>query len=450
MSGWGSGHGWGSGDPWGSPSEFAATMLSRLLMFVRHGPRFRGLVNALATRTGDLLAAQESVLAAFDVDTAVGAQLDRIGGIMQLPRLGYGDTRYRSLLKVQIDILLSSTGASETLLRVFEAITGAPADEYEEHYPAQFVIGGYVDPADATLLADFLRRAKGWGVYGGLSIHPADESDLDGGTLLVDVEGEEGMWSAVIEGRTFAARMTSTGADDIETENAGTLDGTTHVPAFEARNFDGATNRIDFVSPLSLTMPQPFTASAWVRLETLAGLRVIFVAASATGPAQSMILRSNGDALEFSHAYSAGTSMRRVSATGVLTVGTWHYVTVIYPGNDTAANTTLCVDGIEVASYSLTTDGSGTPRTAEGTWSIGGRVEADGNNTDGDIASVDVWPRELALTEVWHAYEEALEGGAFAGPPDDAPSIDNPGVVDLDESDSAGDLAYATEVTVTI
>lgn len=442
MTAYGSGPPWGSGSFWGSGGDFRNTMISRLLMFVQHGPKFTAIVNALATRTENLIAASNTIAAAFDLDTAVGVQLDRLGEILQRPRFGMTDDRYRDLLHVQIDLILSSTASAETLLSVFERITGAPASEYSEHYPAQFVIGGYVDPADATLLADFLRRAKGWGVYGGLSIYPESESDLDGGTLLADVGGGEGVWSAVIEDRAWAVRMTSTGADDIESGDALTLDGSTHVPAFEARNFNGATNRIDDTSPpISLTLPQAFTVAAWVRLETLAGLRVIWVAAS-SGPAQSMILRSNGDALEFSHAFQAGTSMRRVSAVGVLTVGTWHHVAAAFPGNDTAAQTTLFVDGAEVASYSLTTDGAGTPRAADGPWSIGGRIEADGNNTDGDIASVDVWPRMLGPEEIWHLYEEGLETtGVFAGPPDDAPAIDNPGVADS-VTDGPYALAY--------
>jgi hypothetical protein len=442
--------GWGSGDPWGSGSDFTQRMVARLLMFVQHGPRFVALVNALATRTGDLRDAASTIVAAFDIDTAVGVQLDTLGAILQRPRYGMTDDRYRDLLHVQIDLILSSTASAETLLAVVERITGAPAPTYTEHYPAQFRIGAIVDPDDVTLLRSLLRQAKGWGIYGGLIAYPEGVAPGEGGVLLGDIVADEGVWSLVSEDRAWAVRMTSTGADDIESGDALTLDGSTHVPAFEARNFDGATNRIDDTDPpLDLSLPQAFTVAAWVRLETLAGLRVIWVAAAASGPAQSMILRSNGDAIEFSHAFSAGTSLRRVSAVGVLTVGTWHHVAAAFPGNDTAAQTTLFVDGSEVASYSLTTDGAGTPRAADGPWSIGGRIESDANCTDGDVASVDVWPRELGPEEIAHLYEEGITAsGSFAGPPDDSPRIDNPGVGDLVTPTYA--LAYPTAQLVII
>jgi hypothetical protein len=433
--------GWGSGDPWGSGSDFTQRMVARLLMFVQHGPRFVALVNALATRTGDLRDAASTIVAAFDIDTAVGVQLDRLGAILQRPRYGMDDDRYRDLLHVQIDLILSSTASAETLLAVFERITGAPASEYSEHYPAQFVIGGAVDPADVTLLRGLLRQAKGWGIYGGLAVLPEGSGGGEGGVLLADRTGDEGVWSAVIEDRAWAVRMTSTGADDIESGDALTIDGSTHVPAFEARNFDGATNRIDDTAPpISLSLPQPFTVAAWVRLETLSGLRIIWTAQQVTGPSQCMILRTNGTGLDFAHAYAAGTSLQRLSS-AVLSTGVWYHVAVTFPGTAAAADVHLYVNGTETG-YTTTTNGSGTPRTAAGPWSIGGRIEADTNCTDGDVASVDVWPRELEPEEIWHLYEEGITStGSFAGPPDDVPSVDNPGVVDS-VTDGPYALAY--------
>ena len=93
-------------------------------------------------------------------------------------------------------------------------------------------------------------------------------------------------------------------------------------------------------------------------------------------------------------------------------------------------------------------NGSGTPRTAAGPWSIGGRIEADTNNVDADITDVRAWPRILGPEEIYHVYREALEAtGAFAGPPDDTPTIDNPGVGDLVTPTYA--LAYPTATLVT-
>lgn len=440
---------WGA-DNWGDPGAFSERMIARLLMFCQAGPKFVALVNALAMRTENLVAASRTVADAFDLDTAVGVQLDRLGEILQRPRFGMLDDRYRALLHIQIDLILSSTAGAETLLSVVNRLTGTPAPYYAEFYPAQFRIGAIVDPDDVILLQDLLRKAKGWGIYGGLVVYPDGTTPGEGGegVLLGDLVGDEGVWSTVLDDRTFAARMTSTGADDIETATAGALDGTTHVPAFEARNFNGTTDRIDWLtSPLNLSFGQAFTVAAWVRIETLSGLRVIFTAAS-TGPAFAAIFRSNGDALEYALAYDAGTGIRVVSAAGVLSVGTWHHVVAVVPGTATAADHTLYVDGAEVSSYSLLQNGSGTPRPANGPWSIGGRIEADGNNTDGDVASIDVWPRILGPEEIAHLYAEGIAGGAFAGPPDEDPIVDNPGVGDLVTPTYA--LAYPTANLVTV
>lgn len=446
MAYWGSGAPWGSGDPWGAPGELTAAMLTRLLMFVRHDPTFVSLVNTFSTRTELMRDAARTVIAAFDLDTAVGVQLDTIGAIVQRPRYGLADARYRALIKAHIDLILSSTAGAETLLAVVLAITGVTAPTYTEHYPAQFRIGAIVDPADVSLLRSLLRQAKGWGIWSSLIAYPED-ADATGGVLLGDLVADEGVWSTVIADRTFAARMTSTGADDLESAQDGTLDGTTHVPAFDARNFDGATNRIDwFTSPLNLALPQACTIAGWVRFETLAGLRVIFVASS-TGPAQALILRTNGSALEIARAYSPGTTLQRIS-TAVLSTGVWYFVAATIPGTAVAADHGLYLQGAEMA-YATTTDGAGTERLANGPWSIGGRIESDATCTDGDIASLDVWPRILGPEEIAHLYREGVDAmGTFAGPPDEVPTIDNPGVGDLVTPTYA--LAYETAQLVTI
>ena len=445
MAYWGSGAPWGSGDPWGAPGEFSAQMLTRLLMFVRHDPNFVAIVNALSTRTELVIDAAKTVTEAFDLDTAVGVQLDVIGVIVNRPRWGLADDRYRALIKAHIDLILSSTSTAETLLAVVLAITGSPAPDYEEFYPAQFRISAIVDPDEVTLLQSLLRQAKGWGIYGAMVAFP-DGATATEGTLLGDLVADEGVWSTVIDDRTWAARMTSTGADDLETTQDGVLDGTTHVPAFDARNFNGTTDRIDWLtSPLNLSLPQACTIAGWVRIETLGGLRVLWVASS-TAPAQALLLRTNGSALEVSRAYSPGTSLQRIS-TAVLSTGVWYHVAATVPGTATAANHRLYLNGVEM-SYATTTDGSGTERTAGGAWSLGGRIESDANCSDGDIASMDVWPRVLGPEEIWHLYSEGIASGAFAGPPDEVPSIDNPGVGDLVTPTYA--LAYPTATLVTV
>lgn len=180
---------WGSefwGDTeWGSSEEFTHKMISRLLMFCQNGPKFTALTNSLASRTAGLRDAAGTVAAAFGINDAVGAQLDILGLLLQRPRFGMVDDRYRDLLHVQIDLILSSVSSAETLLSIFQRITGAAATVYDEFYPAQFRIGGPVDPDDIVLLRSLLTQAKGWGIYGSLVVAPED-----GFVLLGDVIGE--------------------------------------------------------------------------------------------------------------------------------------------------------------------------------------------------------------------------------------------------------------------
>lgn len=193
-----------------------------------------------------------------------------------------------------------------------------------------------------------------------------------------------------------------------EPDVEGELDGTTYDADTDSIEFNGTTDRVDFDSVADLSLPQPFTVEGWVRFDTLAGLRIIWVATGGTGIQQAMIFRANGSALELAHAYDTGTTLRRVSG-NVFATGVWYHVAAVFPGTATAADVTLFVDGEEVPSYSLTTDGSGTPRSAQGPWSLGGREEADGTNHHGAIADrFRVYTRELSEAEIAAIVEQAF------------------------------------------
>lgn len=142
-----------------TPSNLAAAMQDRIIMFVR-GPRFKALVEALASRTDALLEVSEDIVEAFDIDTAVGVQLDRLGELLQRPRYGASDDRYRTLLKIQVELVLSSQGTTPTIMRIVELFTGEPPSSYSEHYPMAFEIGAELpDVEDTDLLLQILREA---------------------------------------------------------------------------------------------------------------------------------------------------------------------------------------------------------------------------------------------------------------------------------------------------
>lgn len=168
MAGYGS-SGWGA-SYWGETSNFVKALVSRLLMFIRAGTNARGIVTIKAVRAEAIRIAAQLIKDSFDLDTAVGVQLDRLGGLLVRPRpSGYNDDQYRTLLYVQVELILSSTGQAETLLAIVERITDDPAFEYVEVYPAGWHLGAEVaTEAERTLLINSLRLAKIHGTLGWL------------------------------------------------------------------------------------------------------------------------------------------------------------------------------------------------------------------------------------------------------------------------------------------
>jgi hypothetical protein len=170
---------------WGA-SAISDVAFSRLLMFVRRDPVFRDLVAVFADRAEANMWAVEAIRSAFDLETAVGDQLDKIGGILQRPRLpGYSDDRYRTILRIQVLLILASQGTTATVLEVVERFTGAPALHYAEHYPMGFPVGAAVAPADTTLLVQLLNEARS-AAYNGTLVVSEPDSDL----LVMDFAGD--------------------------------------------------------------------------------------------------------------------------------------------------------------------------------------------------------------------------------------------------------------------
>lgn len=147
-------------DAWGGAFELGA---ARLLYIIRMAPRFRALADLLDARWSHIAGLLEHVRVGFDLDSAVGDQLDVIGRWVGRPREGMVDERYRRALRVQVQIL-SSRSSTTTMLAVFEAWIGDTATTYRNVAPAYVEIGGPVDPADEHLLRVFLQLAAPGGV----------------------------------------------------------------------------------------------------------------------------------------------------------------------------------------------------------------------------------------------------------------------------------------------
>jgi hypothetical protein len=141
---------------WGA-EPFEAS--DRLLMFVR-SPRLSGFVGVFGERTSDLIDTSVLTCAAFDLETATGVHLDRLGALLQLPRYGYDDDRYRVLLQIQAQFVLSSTTTTPVILQIIALFSGHAPLSYADAYPMGYRVGVELDdPTDAALLMQILGNA---------------------------------------------------------------------------------------------------------------------------------------------------------------------------------------------------------------------------------------------------------------------------------------------------
>jgi hypothetical protein len=121
MAGWGGGAFWGACSPWGlgdCESEICDFVQTRILaqMDPSVGNRdFRDFMCIVAEPFGKYVDVAKDVAGAFDLNTAVGVQLDMIGSVIDLPRSGITDDEfYRALLKMQATILMGQTDGNWT------------------------------------------------------------------------------------------------------------------------------------------------------------------------------------------------------------------------------------------------------------------------------------------------------------------------------------------------
>ena len=89
----------------------------------REKPRFMALARAVMTQAAELLAlVQTEIPAAYDLETASGAQLDALGDLLNVPRPlpSTSDENYRFLLRARIAVH-HWDGTNESLPEVLEA-----------------------------------------------------------------------------------------------------------------------------------------------------------------------------------------------------------------------------------------------------------------------------------------------------------------------------------------
>jgi hypothetical protein len=144
----------------------------------------------------------ESVAAAFDVDSAVGEQLDFIGGVVGLPRQGFSDARYRVFLNIQIDLLLSAnreganwTGTGNNILKIVRTFIGPGVDPIvlTNFPPYSFLLSiPGITLSELEILINFLCVALYAGVLGQTVFVLGPDSLWDSDSVGPIVDG--GIW----------------------------------------------------------------------------------------------------------------------------------------------------------------------------------------------------------------------------------------------------------------
>lgn len=172
----------------------------RVLVQMLDGGDFRALVFVLAETVLRRVETVRSILPAYDPATAQGAQQDALGALIDLPRRGYPDGRYRTFLAMQSALLLAPrrtdarwTGTIDNLLLIVRTfIGGTPGDGririFSTAPPYSYILDiEGVDIAELGLLARFLCLASYAGVLGNVYFKLAENSiwnsDTAGSTI---------------------------------------------------------------------------------------------------------------------------------------------------------------------------------------------------------------------------------------------------------------------------
>lgn len=156
------------------------TLRRLLIEQYKDKPRMEGILAQIGVEADMLDASNHELWNIYDLDTAIGAQLDILGTIANEARRGRTDAEYRALLKVLFRTQVS--GTPEDVIRSVKEYTGATAVTYIPEYPAAF----WIIPNAPGLTLEFLERVSPTGV----GAYPACYLSLTTGELIETTDGE--------------------------------------------------------------------------------------------------------------------------------------------------------------------------------------------------------------------------------------------------------------------
>lgn len=203
--------------------------------------------------------------------------------------------------------------------------------------------------------------------------------------------------------------------------NTGTVYGATFVAGGGmpggAYAFDGTNDYLDAGDIAALNGASQLTVSAWIKLETVSGGRMLVSKHRASDNSRVFALFvANGGALQF-FVYPSGQSSNyvRQASSGVLATGVWYHVAGIW-GAGGATNVDLYADGFEISSTATI---YGTPAATlsdqPSAFRVGACEGVPGYYMAGRIDEVALYDRALAAEELRALYAYGLSGLPDAG-----------------------------------
>jgi hypothetical protein len=153
--------------------QHVAEAIDHLIELFKYGPRNQAIVAALVGQFQELENAAYQLKQAFDLDTAIGLQLDILGEVLGEDRKGRDDDDYRAALRVVI-LVSKSHGTIPQLLSIAQGMSPSASVNITEPGTMTLQINlSTLGSATLRTVFDMLKRAKAGGVrllvtYGGV------------------------------------------------------------------------------------------------------------------------------------------------------------------------------------------------------------------------------------------------------------------------------------------
>ncbi|MEK6837693.1 MAG: LamG domain-containing protein, partial [Nanoarchaeota archaeon] len=165
----------------------------------------------------------------------------------------------------------------------------------------------------------------------------------------------------------------------------------------KAMAFDGVNDYITVPSTITSGFDQKFTASAWVKTNTLTGQSITgqWSGTTTTDRTFSLFVNANGT-ISFNVRTSSPQAQPEIVSSANVSDNRWHHVAGVRNGQ----NMLVYVDGVQSGSGTQ----SGTLEDSTHNFEIG-RQSTDGAYFNGSIDEVKVWNRNLSAEEINASYQ---------------------------------------------